>query len=103
MRFYVISRAFISCHLGTLNLLLPAFARSSLDRKRLRSEAAVRCRTLRMVLANLEHNRLKNAWEPVFHFCRGKEIKFRPKAAGHKSDDVVVCSNCGPTRPNHFC
>ena len=37
-------------------------------------------------------NRLKNAWEPVFHFCRNKEIKFRPKAAGHQSDDVVVYS-----------
>ena len=25
-------------------------------------------------------NRFKNAWEPVFHFCRQKSIKFRPKA-----------------------
>jgi hypothetical protein len=37
-------------------------------------------------------NRLKNAWEPVFHFCRSKEIKFRPKAAGHQSDDVIAYS-----------
>jgi len=24
-------------------------------------------------------NRFKNAWEPVFHFCRQPQIKFRPK------------------------
>jgi DNA modification methylase len=24
-------------------------------------------------------NRFKNAWEPVFHFCRQQQIKFRPK------------------------
>jgi DNA modification methylase len=45
-------------------------------------------------------NRLKNAWEPVFHFCRNKEIKFRPKAAGHESDNVVAYSpdnHCSPS------
>jgi ParB-like chromosome segregation protein Spo0J len=45
-------------------------------------------------------NRLKNAWEPVFHFCRSKEIKFRPKAAGHQSDDVVVYSADNPSAPS---
>lgn len=45
-------------------------------------------------------NRLKNAWEPVFHFCVGKEIKFRPQAAGHRSDDVVVYSPCNPSAPS---
>ena len=45
-------------------------------------------------------NRLKNAWEPVFHFCRNKEIKFRPKAAGHRSDDVVVYSPDNPSAPS---
>ena len=32
-------------------------------------------------------NRLKNAWEPVFHFTRGDAIKFRPRAVGHASED----------------
>lgn len=45
-------------------------------------------------------NRLKNAWEPVFHFCREKEIKFRPKAAGHRSDDVVVYAPDNTTAPS---
>ena len=45
-------------------------------------------------------SRLKNAWEPVFHFCRNKEIKFRPKAAGHQSDDVVVYSPENPSAPS---
>jgi len=45
-------------------------------------------------------NRLKNAWEPVFHFCRNKDIKFRPKAAGHESDDVVVYSPDNPSAPS---
>jgi hypothetical protein len=45
-------------------------------------------------------NRLRNAWEPVFHFCRNKDIKFRPKAAGHESDDVVVYSPDNPPAPS---
>jgi DNA modification methylase len=45
-------------------------------------------------------NRLKNAWEPVFHFCRSKDIKFRPKAAGHQSEDVVVYSPDNPSAPS---
>jgi DNA modification methylase len=32
-------------------------------------------------------NRLKNAWEPVYHFCRQVKIKFNPEAAGHVSGD----------------
>jgi DNA modification methylase len=45
-------------------------------------------------------NRLKNAWEPIFHFSRNKDIKFRPKAAGHESDDVVVYSPDNPSAPS---
>jgi DNA modification methylase len=41
-------------------------------------------------------NRFKNAWEPVFHFCRQAEIKFRPQAAGHVSED---CFGYSPHNP----
>ncbi|MBZ5726846.1 MAG: ParB N-terminal domain-containing protein [Acidobacteriia bacterium] len=41
-------------------------------------------------------NRFKNAWEPVFHFCRQSEIKFRPTAAGHVSED---CFDYSPNNP----
>ena len=41
-------------------------------------------------------NRFKNAWEPVFHFSRHPEIKFRPKAVGHVSED---CFDYSPNNP----
>jgi DNA modification methylase len=41
-------------------------------------------------------NRFKNAWEPVFHFCRHEKIKFRPKAVGHWSED---CFDYSPNNP----
>ena len=41
-------------------------------------------------------NRFKNAWEPVFHFCRNEKIKFRPKEVGHWSDD---CFDYSPNNP----
>jgi DNA modification methylase len=41
-------------------------------------------------------NRFKNAWEPIFHFCRQQEIKFRPKAVGHVSDG---CFDYSPDTP----
>jgi DNA modification methylase len=41
-------------------------------------------------------NRFKNAWEPVFHFCREEKIKFRPKEVGHWSDD---CFDYSPGNP----
>lgn len=41
-------------------------------------------------------NRFKNAWEPVFHFCRQEKIKFRPKEVGHWSDD---CFDYSPENP----
>lgn len=41
-------------------------------------------------------NRFKNAWEPVFHFCRQPEIKFRPTAVGHVSED---CFDYSPNNP----
>ena len=42
------------------------------------------------------NNRFKNAWEPIFHFCRQAEIKFRPKAVGHVSED---CFDYSPNNP----
>lgn len=41
-------------------------------------------------------NRFKNAWEPVFHFSRQAEIKFRPEAVGHASED---CFDYSPNNP----
>ena len=41
-------------------------------------------------------NRFKNAWEPVFHFCRQQQIKFRPQAVGHESED---CFDYSPNNP----
>lgn len=37
-------------------------------------------------------NRFKNAWEPVFHFCRSAGIKFRPDAVSSESDGVFEYS-----------
>jgi DNA modification methylase len=42
------------------------------------------------------NNRFKNAWEPVFHFCREPKIKFRPKEVGHESED---CFHYSPNNP----
>ena len=42
------------------------------------------------------NNRFKNAWEPVFHFCRQQQIKFRPQAVGHVSED---CFDYSPENP----
>jgi DNA modification methylase len=42
-------------------------------------------------------NRFKNAWEPVFHFCRQSKIKFRPEAVGHASEDCFDYSPNNPT------
>jgi len=42
------------------------------------------------------NNRFKNAWEPVFHFCSQQQIKFRPQAVGHESDDCIVYSPDNP-------
>jgi DNA modification methylase len=41
-------------------------------------------------------NRLKNAFEPVYHFCRQPQIKFRPTAVGHVSED---CFEYSPNNP----
>jgi DNA modification methylase len=41
-------------------------------------------------------NRFKNAFEPVFHFCKRPEIKFRPQAVGHVSED---CFDYSPNNP----
>jgi DNA modification methylase len=41
-------------------------------------------------------NRFKNAWEPVYHFCRQPDIKFRPTAVGHVSED---CFDYSPNNP----
>ena len=45
-------------------------------------------------------NRFKNAWEPVFHFTRANEIKFRPFEVGHRSADVVVYARNNPVAPS---
>ena len=42
------------------------------------------------------NNRFKNAWEPIYHFCRQPEIKFRPRAVGHVSED---CFDYAPNNP----
>ena len=41
-------------------------------------------------------NRFKNAWEPVFHFCRQQQIKFRAEAVSHASED---CFDYSPDNP----
>ena len=41
-------------------------------------------------------NRFKNAWEPVFHFCRQQQIKFRAEAVSHESDN---CFDYSPDNP----
>jgi DNA modification methylase len=41
-------------------------------------------------------NRFKNAWEPVYHFCRQPQIKFRPEAVGHESEDCFDYSSSNP-------
>ena len=42
------------------------------------------------------NNRFKNAWEPIFHFSRGRTIKFNPRAVGHWSDDCFDYSAENP-------
>ena len=41
-------------------------------------------------------NRFKNAFEPIYHFCKQPQIKFRPQAVGHESDD---CFEYSPDNP----
>ena len=41
-------------------------------------------------------NRFKSGWEPIFHFCRQQQIKFRPKRVGHESED---CFDYSPNNP----
>jgi len=41
-------------------------------------------------------NRFKNAFEPIYHFCKQQQIKFRPQAVGHESDD---CFEYSPDNP----
>jgi DNA modification methylase len=42
-------------------------------------------------------NRFKNAFEPIYHFCRQQQIKFRPQAVGHESEDCFDYSPNNPT------
>src|ERR1039458_5712062 len=42
------------------------------------------------------NNRFKNAFEPVYHFCRQPQIKLRPTAVGHVSED---CFDYSPNNP----
>jgi site-specific DNA-methyltransferase (adenine-specific)/site-specific DNA-methyltransferase (cytosine-N4-specific) len=41
-------------------------------------------------------NRFKNAFEPIYHFCKQQQIKFRPQAVGHESED---CFDYSPDNP----
>ncbi|MCX6625231.1 MAG: site-specific DNA-methyltransferase [Acidobacteria bacterium] len=41
-------------------------------------------------------NRFKNGFEPVFHFCRQQQIKFRAEAVSHESED---CFDYSPNNP----
>ena len=41
-------------------------------------------------------NRFKNAFEPVFHLSRKQQIKFRPQAVSHESED---CFDYSPNNP----
>lgn len=41
-------------------------------------------------------NRFKNAWEPVFHFTRSAQVKFRPVAVSTASEDVIVYARDNP-------
>ena len=41
-------------------------------------------------------NRFKNAWESLYHFCRQPQIKFRPTAVGHISEDCFDYSAQNP-------
>lgn len=41
-------------------------------------------------------NRLRNAWEPVFHFALRTSIKFDPKRVAHHSDRAVIGSGGSP-------
>ena len=42
------------------------------------------------------NNRFKNAWEPIAHFCREQQIKFRPDAVSHPSEG---CFDYSPDTP----
>jgi DNA modification methylase len=42
-------------------------------------------------------NRFKNAFEPIYHFSRQSEIKFRPEAVSHASVDCFDYSPDNPT------
>jgi len=42
------------------------------------------------------NNRFKNAWEPIYHFCRQQQIKFNAYAVAHASDD---CFDYSPSNP----
>lgn len=46
------------------------------------------------------NNRFKNAWEPVFHFAKQQQIRFRPQAVSSPSDDVVIYSPKNPKAPS---
>lgn len=44
-------------------------------------------RNTRNGVPGIWHNRFKNGWEPVFHFCTVNKIKFRPLSVAHVSRD----------------
>jgi DNA modification methylase len=42
------------------------------------------------------NGRFKNAWEPIYHMVKQSQIKFRPTAVGHVSED---CFDYSPSNP----
>lgn len=45
-------------------------------------------------------DRFKNAWEPIFHFCKQQRIKFRPEAVMHPSTGCFDYRPCNPKSTN---
>lgn len=48
------------------------------------------------------NNRFKNAWEPVFHFCRQPSIKFRPDAVAVETDAAFSYAPDNPKSATGF-
>lgn len=46
------------------------------------------------------NNRFKNGWEPVFHFARGEQIKFRPDAVSHETEHAFDYSKANGKAPS---
>lgn len=47
-------------------------------------------------------NRFKNAWEPVFHFAAGSQVKLRHENVAHASEDVISYDKRNPKTHSGF-